>query len=118
MCQCKSQESQGNYGNCPQCAPKKTTPHVHAALIKAWADGAIIQGRPHGYTQWTDTTYTPAWRADCEYRIKPEPKPDIKVALNLMCLEGGGLVLSPNSPDNFIATFDRETGKLKAVELL
>lgn len=49
------------------------TPHKHAALIKAWADGATIQ--------WQDSTgcwrmeNQPIWRADTNYRIKPEPKP-------------------------------------------
>ena len=45
-------------------------PHKHAALIKAWADGAIIQFKGI-YGVWADTDGNrPTWTAD-EYRIKP-----------------------------------------------
>ena len=45
--------------------------HKHADLIKAWADGAIIQywdftGR------WVDVS-NPCWEQE-KYRIKPEPR--------------------------------------------
>lgn len=52
------------------------TPHVHAALIKAWADGAVIQLRQKGTTfQWVDCyNNNPHWRDEYEYRIKPEKK--------------------------------------------
>lgn len=45
------------------------TPHKHAELIKAWADGALIQGKYNGV--WVDCTRTPVWNLD-EYRVKPE----------------------------------------------
>lgn len=45
-------------------------PHVHAALIKAWADGAKIQVYWRG--EWVDIT-DPVWPHDSKYRIKPEP---------------------------------------------
>ncbi len=113
MCQCKSQESQGN---CLACAPKKTIPHVHAAIIKAWADGAIIQVKD--YTIWEDTP-TPQWRADCEYRIKPEPKP---VVVRYVQLKATGeymrCTLDRVNVSNLKYLFDGETGELKAVELL
>lgn len=49
------------------------TPHKHAKLIKAWADGAKIQWlRPDG--RWVDLQVAPAWHTTDEYRIKPEPK--------------------------------------------
>lgn len=47
-------------------------PHKHAALIKAWADGAEIQvckgiaEEP----EWIDIS-TPNWHIDMKYRIKP-----------------------------------------------
>jgi len=44
-------------------------PHKHAALIKAWADGAEIQYREHGDVPWKDTE--PAWVIRYQYRIKP-----------------------------------------------
>lgn len=48
------------------------TPHKHAELIKAWADGAKIQGMYGGGT-WRDVD-TPGWQVHRQYRIKPEPK--------------------------------------------
>jgi hypothetical protein len=49
-------------------------PHKHAELIKAWADGAEIQFKDKiGY--WHDVI-CPKWDEE-EYRIKPEPKPDV-----------------------------------------
>lgn len=48
------------------------TPHKHAELIKAWADGEAIQSRPVG-GQWEDAP-SPGWYSNKEYRIKPEPK--------------------------------------------
>ena len=49
------------------------TPHKHAEIIKAWADGHDIQIQyPNG--TWMDLTVThPAWDLACNYRIKPEP---------------------------------------------
>ncbi len=116
MCQCKSQESQGN---CLACAPKKTIPHVQAALIKAWADGAVIQGKAPNFDRWVDITETPVWRADCKYRIKPEPKP---VVVRYVQLKATGeymrCTLDRVNVSNLKYLFDGETGELKAVELL
>ncbi len=46
-------------------------PHKHAELIKAWADGAVIQCFSTAYNQWLDID-TPSWDNDTQYRIKPE----------------------------------------------
>lgn len=50
------------------------TPHKHAALIKAWADGAEIEYRCADDP--LDSTWyhvdTPLWNIYAEYRIKPE----------------------------------------------
>ena len=51
------------------------TPHKHAAVIKAWADGATIQHRSKEPWEWQDNA-RPLWSKDYEYRVKPEPKPD------------------------------------------
>ncbi len=49
-------------------------PHKHAALIKAWADGAEIECKlMHKHHTWSYTAH-PQW--DCgnyTFRIKPEP---------------------------------------------
>lgn len=56
------------------------TPHKHAALIKAWADGAEIQFRyrrgGNPLVKWSDwkTVGNPQWDTSetYEYRIKPD----------------------------------------------
>lgn len=55
-------------------------PHKHAELIKAWADGAVIQVRntighsDHPAHVWTTISGSPYWDASHVYRIKPEEK--------------------------------------------
>ena len=44
-------------------------PHVHAELIKAWADGAEIEFK-NMHDEWKDTG-PPIWYCDMDYRIKP-----------------------------------------------
>ena len=91
-------------------------PHIHAALIKAWADGAEIQLKDKG--EWLDIQPY-GWYCDREYRVKPEPKPDIVL---LGWIESNGeksaFVKDSCIKDNLKLTFDGETGKLKAAEVL
>ena len=49
------------------------TPHIHAKVIKAWADGAKIQWYNSAIDRWSDIL-TPSWNIEFKYRIKPEPK--------------------------------------------
>ena len=53
-----------------------STPHKHAAVIKAWADGATIECKPLSppiHLNWIKVvSSTPEWRTDWEYRVKPE----------------------------------------------
>ncbi len=44
-------------------------PHVHADLIKAWADGAAIEMEIEG--KWVELD--PQWAENRTYRIKPKP---------------------------------------------
>jgi len=46
-------------------------PHKHADVIKAWADGAIVQYRSDSYPDW-DISLNPRWSKELEYRVKPE----------------------------------------------
>jgi len=47
------------------------TPHKHAELIKAWADGAEIQCKVRGCPDYWRDVINPRW--DCsEYRTKPK----------------------------------------------
>lgn len=45
--------------------------HTHAALIKAWADGAEIQDYDEELGCWCNTGPTPVWNKFKRYRIKP-----------------------------------------------
>ena len=97
-------------------------PHKHAALIKAWADGAEIEYWGVYDNRWFDAT-CPAWDPDIQYRIKPEPKPDVvmyafvgrTIAKQLRVLH---LIERSCGPDKLRLTFDGETGKLKKAEVL
>lgn len=67
MCNCKDKNTLADDYNL------KRTPHVHADVIKAWADGAVIEVRcpsgvflPVGF---------PRFNKEEVYRVKPEPKP-------------------------------------------
>ena len=89
--------------------------HKHADLIHAWADGAQIQCKQHGYENcWADVGY-PNWENPyCVYRIKPEPKPDVvqtcEVSISFASFTSGYPTVQ--------FTFDCETGKLKAAVVL
>lgn len=48
------------------------TPHKHRDLIKAWADGAIIEYYRVGFG-WEECSFnTPYWLPETNYRIKPK----------------------------------------------
>lgn len=69
------------------------TPHKHAELIKAWADGAKIQWlRKDGV--WVDVWLAPAWHNTDAYRIKPEPK---KVQIRYYLSKAGNVGIWVNS---------------------
>lgn len=45
-------------------------PHVHAEIIKQWADGEEIQCRASAFAEWVDVI-CPSWDNEFEYRVKP-----------------------------------------------
>ena len=98
------------------------TPHKHAEIIKAWADGDKVEYWDVGEKCWLDID-TPSWAKSNEYRIKPEPKPDF-VSYGVAMMEAGIVrvfCLGPENArddNNITLTFDGETGKLKAAEVL
>ena len=48
------------------------TPHKHRDLIKAWADGAVIEHYRVGFG-WEECSFnTPCWSQATNYRIKPQ----------------------------------------------
>ena len=96
------------------------TPHVHAELIKAWADGAEIEALT--LHDWKDC-FQPRWSPSCEYRIKPEPKPDFVYyithdASGAHTSELFGSVSRDLTLVSLKLTFDGETLKLKSAEVL
>lgn len=97
--------------------------HKHADLIKAWADGAEVEYL--SFTKEWIALQNPSWREDSEYRIKPEPKPDVSFYGYLSHLDGitycdvvRCLSLEWHPRDNLKLTFDGESGKLKRAEVL
>ena len=92
--------------------------HKHCELIKAWADGAVIEHN-NGLGYWVEQS-NPQWNTWDIYRIKPEPKPDVE------CLEyaefnfdsDDWIVNSLENKRNLKLTFDGETGELKSAEVL
>lgn len=92
-------------------------PHIHAELIKAWANGAEIEETFEGQSgDYGWHAFDGNWEKNYTvFRIKPEPKPDIV----------GYFTIAPHSNydnwprrKNIKATFDGETNKLKAVEVI
>lgn len=99
------------------------TPHKHAELIKAWADGAEIETRWSDAQAWIPRK-DPDWNKNFEYRIKPEPKPDFVYYGQLDEPARGGYTLGScftreyNAGDKIKIVFDGSTGKLKSAEVL
>ena len=50
---------------------KTYTPHKHAEVIKAWADGKPVEWREASMLSW-QLIANPGFVKDYEYRIKPE----------------------------------------------
>lgn len=110
------------------------TPHVHAELIKAWADNPSLKlqcrapksGKYEPVWMDLDETEHPKWLENVEYRIKPEPKPDvIKYMFDLEHPDADGAVILyeqdedwPRTYSKIKLTFDGETGKLKSVKIV
>lgn len=79
-------------------------PHKHADLIKAWADGAEIEVLSQMGCGWYPMPEYGEWLENYEYRIKPEPKPDVVNMYDLRL--------------RIRLTFDGDTCKLKNAEVL
>ncbi len=89
-----------------------STPHKHAELIKAWADGSSIELQDIN-GDWF-ITFHPNWRRDGPYRVYKEPKPDI-----IHYARSGNLVSTVRREfDDIKLTINGETGDLKSVEVI
>ena len=89
--------------------------HKHYDLILAWANGAVIQNE-YNNGIWLDEDF-PYWYPDNNYRIKPEPKPDVIETINLS-IDEEKLVWKALSTPNLRIIFDGETGKPKSAEVI
>lgn len=96
------------------------TPHVHATIIKAWADGAQIEVRVGGGGPWCPVCGSyPHWHPGDQYRVKPEPEPDIERFIRVEIVERSVCLIHPSDGDRHLKLiFDGETGKLKKAEVL
>jgi hypothetical protein len=96
------------------------TPHKHAEIIKAWAEGAKIQHFDN--EKWYDV-HSPLWDQGTIYRIKPEPKPDLVyyavfAKIGESILSSAITKYSDPGADMLKLIFDGETGQLKSAEVL
>jgi len=94
-------------------------PHKQKDCIIAWANGKDIEFEDGG--KWLDCLH-PDWYAEVEYRIKPEPKPDIVRPMYIYSINENFTTCwttpNCNKPANVNVIFDGETGALKAVEVI
>lgn len=93
------------------------TPHPHAEIIKAWADGHKIQFRNAADGNWFDvqTHSTPAFNTFQEYRVKPQPQ-FVTQEYHIYQPEGSHPIITSEYPPNLRLIF--EGGKLIDVELI
>lgn len=106
-----------------QSSQSTKTPHVHAELIKAWADGAEIQFFNPATNEWTDIE-SPDWMPHVQYRIKPEKKPDIHMYYNATFYPDRKFTdikdckYHLHLPPTLKLTFDGDSGQLIAAEVI
>lgn len=106
--------------------------HKHAAVLRAVADGKAVQFKAQSPDGWADfhsnLSINPLTHTHLEWRIKPEPKPDVVRYVN-MYFEGiGDPYASKEEAERGAAKAERigmicyvidgETGKLKSAEVL
>jgi len=96
--------------------------HKHAEVLRAIADGKV--GQWQDGTVWIDgsESVNPLKFPSLNWRVKPEPKPDITryVAVDTSGCESLDTVkkMSRNSRGYLKLISDGETGKLKSVEIV
>ena len=94
--------------------------HKHYDIIVAWAEGKTIQNFNDRRMIWEDLTGDPYWVSSFQYRIKPEPKPDLYKYVVVEAIDDGFTKWHTCSPAhaNLHLTFDGETKQLKSAEVL
>lgn len=115
------------------------TPHKHAEVLKAIADGKDVQHKRECFDVWKDANSNyleciadPFNNPDDEWRIKPEPKPDSLQYMNVYktgrgfgCTTSNVKTLSQceKASGDFLRgriklVIDGETGKIKSAEVI
>ena len=104
--------------------------HKHCEIIKAWAEGAPIQYRIGVLGmdgEWIDTS-KPKWNDVIQYRVKPEPIPEIVLygyayTVQDIVKDIKGIVEMEDFGEmryrhNLKLTFEGEAGKLIAAQVV
>jgi hypothetical protein len=91
------------------------TEHKHAALIKAWAEGAKIQKFSKRTQAWEESA-NPTWNEETEYRLRI--KPDYVIELNAHVLNGELFIDVLARFPNLSLVFDAASNELKSVEMI
>jgi hypothetical protein len=92
--------------------------HKHAEVLIAIAEGKDVEWKVKGDDEWHIAQflpYTPITNSDFEWRIKPEPKPDV---VKTYMVHGEDDIVDSIYTANLKLTFDGETGELKSAEVL
>ena len=93
--------------------------HKHAEVIKAWADGAVIEYRNSAMRDWEVVPKcNPEWFESVQYRIKPEPDQITYLLLNYPHKHAWFESNQPAEHDCIKIVRDRETGKLKSAKVI
>ena len=94
-------------------------PHKHAAVIKAWADGARIQFRVADgiWTSYSSVSRVPQFSEDIEHRIQPElqsglDSDDLRLEYDIG-YKSGGHFAGLHAVADAALTYAVQTGQLK-----
>jgi hypothetical protein len=95
--------------------------HIHADVIHRYAEGEQVQLYDDRSGKWVDTL-NPSFHEGRNYRIKPEPKPDL-VYMVVINVSLNGQFYAPCirqsiEDANLKIVFDGETNKLISAEVL
>jgi len=90
------------------------TPHIHAAVIMAWAAGEEIEFRNSSIGRWKSTT-NPTFKANAQYRVKPDLE-DVEVFVDADTVTR--ITAKSKMQGNLVLSFDKRTGKLVEAVIL
>ena len=93
------------------------TPHKHAELIKAWADGADIEYFSTA-NQWEPMFSNMGWYGFIDYRLKPTKPKDKHMEALIVLSPHAGPMLYAAAPDeaNCVLVFDGTTNQFIKME--